>query len=287
MAKKVINFNTITEKELEQLPGIGRSKATAIIQQRLLHSTYKSVSDLISVEGISKTLILKLLEDYSFEFTKLDSSSKRRHGSAPATYSSQHSNHKKRQLRKDSQSSSTSSESDAPNCSPCKKARNQCDTGGGGGRCSSGCLNTSFCRHGNSTNRNDECNNHSVENNNMTISKSGDEDELESLGRTPASPSSEVVDLGKPPLGLSSWLDQFEQWSREERLSALNNLISGCDMSVVRHMMTKIEPHFQRDFIALLPKELALYVLSFLDPKDLCQAAKTCRYWRILTEDNL
>ncbi|XP_010145937.1 PREDICTED: F-box/WD repeat-containing protein 7-like [Eurypyga helias] len=52
-------------------------------------------------------------------------------------------------------------------------------------------------------------------------------------------------------------------------------------------MMQVIEPQFQRDFISLLPKELALYVLSFLEPRDLLQAAQTCRYWRILAEDNL
>lgn len=34
-------------------------------------------------------------------------------------------------------------------------------------------------------------------------------------------------------------------------------------------------------------EQLALYVLSFLEPKDLLQAAQTCRYWRILAEDNL
>ena len=33
--------------------------------------------------------------------------------------------------------------------------------------------------------------------------------------------------------------------------------------------------------------ELALYVLSFLHPRDLLRAAQTCRYWRILAEDNL
>lgn len=33
--------------------------------------------------------------------------------------------------------------------------------------------------------------------------------------------------------------------------------------------------------------QLALYVLSFLEPKDLLQAAQTCHYWRILAEDNL
>jgi hypothetical protein len=33
-----------------------------------------------------------------------------------------------------------------------------------------------------------------------------------------------------------------------------------------------IEPQFQRDFISLLPKELALYVLAFLHPKDLLRS---------------
>lgn len=30
-----------------------------------------------------------------------------------------------------------------------------------------------------------------------------------------------------------------------------------------------------------------MYVLSFLEPKDLLKAAQTCRYWRVLAEDNL
>ena len=94
-------------------------------------------------------------------------------------------------------------------------------------------------------------------------------------------------ETAKPPEGLGNWLNKFSDWSRDERLIALNDLINLCDMSVVRHMMAKIEPHFQRDFISLLPKELALYVLSFLEPKDLAHATRTCRYWRILGEDNL
>lgn len=52
-------------------------------------------------------------------------------------------------------------------------------------------------------------------------------------------------------------------------------------------MMQVIEPQFQRDFISLLPKELALSVLSFLEPRDLLRAAQTCKNWRFLAEDNL
>lgn len=33
--------------------------------------------------------------------------------------------------------------------------------------------------------------------------------------------------------------------------------------------------------------QLALLVLSFLEPKDLLRAAQTCRNWRFLAEDNL
>ncbi|XP_059501278.1 F-box/WD repeat-containing protein 7 isoform X2 [Stegostoma tigrinum] len=91
----------------------------------------------------------------------------------------------------------------------------------------------------------------------------------------------------QPPPELQDWLKTFQSWSGPERLLALDELIDSCEPTQVKHMMQVIEPQFQRDFISLLPKELALYVLSFLDPKDLLQAAQTCRYWRILAEDNL
>ncbi|CAH1107260.1 unnamed protein product, partial [Psylliodes chrysocephalus] len=90
-----------------------------------------------------------------------------------------------------------------------------------------------------------------------------------------------------PPPDLSNWLVQFSAWSNAERIMAINELIARCEPTQVRHMMQIIEPQFQRDFISLLPKELALNVLSFLEPKDLLRAAQTCRSWRVLAEDNL
>uniref|UniRef100_A0A673HMJ7 F-box/WD repeat-containing protein 7-like n=1 Tax=Sinocyclocheilus rhinocerous TaxID=307959 RepID=A0A673HMJ7_9TELE len=91
----------------------------------------------------------------------------------------------------------------------------------------------------------------------------------------------------QPPTGLQEWLHTFQSWSGPEKLLALDELIDSCEPTQVKHMMQVIEPQFQRDFISLLPRELALHVLSFLEPKDLLQAAQTCRYWRILAEDNL
>lgn len=83
-----------------------------------------------------------------------------------------------------------------------------------------------------------------------------------------------------PPPELSDWLLQFQRWTNAERLLAVDQLIEHCEPTQVRHMMKVIEPHFQRDFISLLPKELALHVLSYLEPKVLLRAAQTCRSWR-------
>lgn len=75
-------------------------------------------------------------------------------------------------------------------------------------------------------------------------------------------------------------MNRFQSWSNGEKIQAIDALIRRCDASHVRHMMKAIEPLFQRDFISLLPKELALTVLGYLQPKDLLRAAQTCRYWR-------
>ncbi|XP_053675524.1 F-box/WD repeat-containing protein 7 [Anopheles nili] len=90
-----------------------------------------------------------------------------------------------------------------------------------------------------------------------------------------------------PPPALHDWLLQFQRWSNVERLRAVDRLIELCEPTQVRHMMKVIEPQFQRDFISLLPKELALLVLFHLEPRDLLRAAQTCRSWRFLADDNL
>ncbi|XP_027837604.2 F-box/WD repeat-containing protein 7 [Aphis gossypii] len=90
-----------------------------------------------------------------------------------------------------------------------------------------------------------------------------------------------------PPEEMMEWLKTFTKWSNAERMLAIDMLVDECEPTQVRHMLQLIEPQFQRDFISLLPKELALYVLSYLEPKDLLKAAQTCHSWRFLSEDNL
>ena len=89
------------------------------------------------------------------------------------------------------------------------------------------------------------------------------------------------------PPEIESWLLVFNTWAQDQKKRALDELMERCNPPIIRHVMSSIEPRFQRDFISLLPKELAFYVLGFLGPKDLVQAAQTCKYWRILCDDNL
>ncbi|CAK9291622.1 unnamed protein product [Gordionus sp. m RMFG-2023] len=96
-----------------------------------------------------------------------------------------------------------------------------------------------------------------------------------------------IPSLEHPQPNLKKWLSIFQNWDNAERSLALKEVIKLCHPSQIRHMMNIIEPLFQRDFISLLPKELALYVLSYLSADDLLRSAATCRKWRVLAHDNL
>lgn len=86
---------------------------------------------------------------------------------------------------------------------------------------------------------------------------------------------------------IDNWLGQYQNWSDHDQKIALKKLIDLAAPNHVRYMREVIEPRFQRDFISLLPRELALHVLSNLNPFDLMGCAQTCRTWRQLADDNL
>ena len=55
-----VNINTASEAELDTLPGIGPSKAAAIVAYRTEHGAFASISDLSKVQGIGNKTVSKL-----------------------------------------------------------------------------------------------------------------------------------------------------------------------------------------------------------------------------------
>lgn len=55
-----VNINTADQAELETLPGIGESKALAIIQYRTDNGGFKSVDELDNVSGIGPSTLASL-----------------------------------------------------------------------------------------------------------------------------------------------------------------------------------------------------------------------------------
>jgi competence protein ComEA len=59
-ALAAVNINTADLNTLESLPGIGASKAQAIIDYRTEHGNFKSIDELTNVKGIGDKVLEKI-----------------------------------------------------------------------------------------------------------------------------------------------------------------------------------------------------------------------------------
>ncbi|KAI6198380.1 F-box domain-containing protein [Aphelenchoides fujianensis] len=104
---------------------------------------------------------------------------------------------------------------------------------------------------------------------------------------TPSTSGHSKMKLRPKKDATTNWLDKFHSMDKKEQLEALESLVSTCQSPQLRHLHALVEPLLQKDFLTLLPREIAGYIVSFLSPKDLMSAGQTCRRWRTLCEDNL
>lgn len=296
----LVDINTSPVDELAKLVGLGRAAAEAIVAARRLQAGFSRVEDLLTVPGVDPALLQELRpslscgpkESFSEDPTQgsrwgsgSSSSCGSREelaGSSSEAEATSLASSVNRLLRSeglpasDDEGSCSSTEDmaegdDGPTAtatagSQLKRKREVAKRPGGKKPCGWE-LSYASASEG--------------------ASASSEEWDVGAAAPAPAARRTRHPSMLVQPPRLDAWLDTFQSWSHSERLYALDQLIEGCEPGQVRHMMNVIEPQFQRDFISLLPKELALYVLTFLEPRDLLRAAQTCHYWRILAEDNL
>lgn len=63
----VVNLNSASAAELERLPGIGRSRAEAIVELRDQRGGFKSIDEIGDVKGIGDAMLSKLRPYLSLE----------------------------------------------------------------------------------------------------------------------------------------------------------------------------------------------------------------------------
>lgn len=79
------------------------------------------------------------------------------------------------------------------------------------------------------------------------------------------------------------WLESvsaaFLTLNDQQRNQSLDQLISLSGAVQLRHLSNGLETLLKRDFLRLLPLELAFYLLRWLDPQTLLTCCLVCKQW--------
>ncbi|OLL23945.1 Cell division control protein 4 [Neolecta irregularis DAH-3] len=76
----------------------------------------------------------------------------------------------------------------------------------------------------------------------------------------------------------------FDNVSPRVQPLVMYHLLRRCDKRTLQFIASLVNPSLKRDFITMLPYELAIHVLKFLDAQSLCRAAQVSRGWRNIVD---
>ncbi|XP_026871757.2 F-box only protein 16 isoform X1 [Electrophorus electricus] len=83
---------------------------------------------------------------------------------------------------------------------------------------------------------------------------------------------------------LGKW---FDKWTDSQRKQVLQDCLARCSVGQLKHLrqtLCRLVSEEALDFTVVLPRVLALYIFSFLDPRSLCRCAQVSWRWKSLVE---
>ncbi|KAI9838342.1 MAG: hypothetical protein M1819_005610 [Sarea resinae] len=81
-------------------------------------------------------------------------------------------------------------------------------------------------------------------------------------------------------MGIPSMLDSFDVMPDEMKTYVMYQLLRRCSKSTLHFVADVVNPALKYDFLELLPLELSLNIIKYLDVKSLCRAAQVSKKWR-------
>ncbi|KAI0854852.1 putative E3 ubiquitin ligase complex SCF subunit sconB, partial [Xylaria cubensis] len=86
---------------------------------------------------------------------------------------------------------------------------------------------------------------------------------------------------------ISSIWHFFSNAPEEERHLILDGILAQCCFSQLSHLSTSVKALIRIDFLAVLPSEIAIRILQYLDATTLSKAAQVSQLWNKLADDDI
>ncbi|KAL5400560.1 hypothetical protein PMIN06_012355 [Paraphaeosphaeria minitans] len=87
-------------------------------------------------------------------------------------------------------------------------------------------------------------------------------------------------------MDVPTMLDAFDALPEKMKTYVMYQFLRRCTKPTLHFVADVVNPALKCDFIALLPTELSLHIINFLDGKSMCNAAQVSRKWRELVDTN-
>ncbi|KAL8723073.1 MAG: hypothetical protein Q9225_000544 [Loekoesia sp. 1 TL-2023] len=87
-------------------------------------------------------------------------------------------------------------------------------------------------------------------------------------------------------MSIPNMIDTFDAMPSEMQDFVMYQLLKRCSKPVLKFVADVVNPALKCNFLALLPIELSLQIVSHLDVKSLCRAAQVSRKWRQIVDSD-